>query len=94
MDPPPVWPIPGYEPAPGRAVGFEKHVGMNGETYLAGRTVFIGLRVHNPVVGKVCHVRGLTIRAYDFSPQEVHDIIVRALKAAARRYQKRTKAPV
>lgn len=55
----------------------------------ATRTIYIGLR-H----GRRQHCKGLSIRAFDFTPEEVHRIIVRALEAEAEKVQRiaRTKA--
>lgn len=47
-----------------------------------GRTVYIALRVWNK---KAMQCRGLSLRAVDFTPQEVHDIIKEALTTAATR---------
>jgi hypothetical protein len=58
----------------------------------AGRTVYIGLRAYNPETRKAVNCNGLNIRAFDFTPQEVHDIIVRALSAAAEEHQRKERA--
>jgi hypothetical protein len=61
-------------------------------TRRSGRTVYIGLRWYNPETCCAENCNGLNIRAFDFTPQEVHDIIARALSDAARDYQARQKA--
>ncbi len=58
----------------------------------AGRTVYIGLRVYDPEINVARNCRGLNLRAFDFTPEEVHDIIKRALSDAARDYQAREHA--
>lgn len=55
----------------------------------AGRTVYIGLRVYDPGIRIARNCAGLNIRAFDFTAEEVHDIIKRALSDAAREFQAR-----
>lgn len=55
--------------------------------YVAGRVVYIGLRRYDTTRRKAVNCRGLNIRAFDFTPEEVHVIIRRALEAAAAEYQ-------
>lgn len=55
----------------------------------AGRTVYIGLRVYDPDIRIARNCAGLNIRAFDFTAQEVHDIIKHALSDAARDFQAR-----
>lgn len=58
----------------------------------AGRTVYIGLRVYDPKTCRAKNCSGLNIRAFDFTPEEVHAIIVRALGAAAEEHQRKERA--
>lgn len=55
------------------------------------RTVYIGLRQWDPGISEAVNCNGLNIRAFDFTPQEVHDIIVAALSAAAAEHQLKEK---
>jgi hypothetical protein len=54
----------------------------------AGRTVYIGLRAYNPEKRIAENCNGLNIRAFDFTPEEVHAAIVDALKRLAADYQR------
>jgi hypothetical protein len=56
--------------------------------HVPGRCVYIGLRVYSPdTLSRVKNCKGLNIRAFDFTPEEVHQIILDALRAAAERAQ-------
>lgn len=55
--------------------------------YRAGRYVSISMRRYNLTTGLMQHCKGCNIRAYDFEPEELRDLFVRAMKAAAEEYQ-------
>ncbi len=57
-------------------------------TYVPARTVYIGLRRYDPETQTAQNCRGLNIRAFDFTPQEVHDICKAALEKAAEEIQR------
>jgi hypothetical protein len=52
---------------------------------VSARTVYIGLRHYKDFVLRNC--KGFNLRAYDFTPEEVHGIILTALQQAAQRAQ-------
>jgi len=54
---------------------------------VSARTVYIGLRRYDVAKGRAVPCRGLCIRAFDFSPEEVHEAILDGLKRMAERYQ-------
>ncbi len=53
-----------------------------------GRRIFIGLRTYDEVAHRTRNIPGLSIRAFDFTPNEVHRLILDALNKAATAYQK------
>lgn len=57
-----------------------------------GRTVYIGLRKYDTTRRRLVNCKGFNIRAFDFSPEEVHRIILDALRAAAEDYQLKQRA--
>lgn len=56
--------------------------------YVPARTVYIGLRRYDPKLGKAVPCNGLAIRAFDFTPEEVHAAIIDGLKRLAANYQR------
>lgn len=55
--------------------------------HIPARTVYIGLRIYDVDNKRMKNCKGFNIRAFDFTPIEVHTIILDALRAAAEREQ-------
>lgn len=47
--------------------------------HVPGRVVYVGFRVYDPKTQRMRSCRGLNIRLEKFTPQEAHDLIVRAV---------------
>lgn len=60
--------------------------------YVSARTVYIGLRRYDAALKKAVPCNGLAIRAFDFTPEEVHAAIIDGLKRLAADYQRQKAA--
>lgn len=55
--------------------------------YQSGRYVCISMRRYSPDTGKMTHCKGCNVRTFDFEPEELTAIILRAIQGAAAEHQ-------